>query len=239
MSILETLRARFAERARTADETLTDAARRVAAGESVDMAAVESALTALQKSVGDFEAMIELARRRQGWYSAMNGLAAATARKSKAMAAAAAERAAFERVAEAWQARGRELDAEIEAADKVIQAASTARENLTNHRNVPGQLGEKLADAQTALEKATAATNRLRRAALEAANESKSERGFAEHKRTYNISTPAGDADDHERKAKRLERRAAELQAETAAAAAAEKDAEAELKRLQEAAMKI
>lgn len=239
MRVLEMLRSRSRERHNTAAETLLAAANRLAADESVDHAAVERALVDAGQDVDAFEALCDLAKRRREWRATFDRRATADMKLAKATMAAEREREAFEATAAAWRMRGAELDEEIRIHTAVVSAADTARERLVLPENVPAPLGAKLAAAiaerDAAAERVGTATRELR-----AARElHKQQTEWASHKKEFNLSTPGGDAADHERRANRAARRAAELLEELKAAQSAEEEAANNVRSLEAAALKM
>lgn len=239
MRIVELLRGRARERRETADEALLAAANRVAADESIDAEAVDRALVAAGKSVDDFETLCDLARRRREWRATLDKKATADRALAKVTQVATREREAFEIAHAAWMVRGAELDAEIRAHTATVSAANVARERLVLPVNVPAPLGEKLADAIAERDAATERVANVNRDLREARRVEKDQREWAEHKKTLNQSTPAGDADDHERRANRAARRAAELLEELKAAQEAEEAANTNVRTLEAAALKL
>jgi hypothetical protein len=238
-AIFEALAGRMAARKRTHTETLVAAARRLATGESVDDAAVAEALEASGQTLDDFQALAELCQRRRTWYVEMDRGPAAVARRDKATATLEREKAAFEQIQNAWFARAGVLEGEIAAAGKVADAARAARGNLVHWDHVPGELAGQIHEAHEAVAAAHGVVATLERERRQQTEREKSERDWAEHKRTLNLATPAGDAADHERAAKRAARRLAEIEKELPAARQAVEAAEAELRRLEAAALKI
>lgn len=239
MQVLEMLRARVRERVLNSDELLATAANRVAADEAVDHGAVEAALEATGKSVDDFERMVELFRRRRQWHATLDRRAAATTRLGKARAAAEREREQFETIRRQWMTRGAELDAELAAAQTIVDAGNTAEHQLIDPANVPAPLGPQLVEAHGLVDATAATVQAIARELREVRGREKSETEWAEHKGALNMSTPAGDSEDHRRRAARATRRAAELATELATAQAEEKAALAALKRLEAAALKL
>jgi hypothetical protein len=211
----------------------------MAADESVDHAAIENALIETGRTVDDFAAMCELARRRLEWRATFNKGNAAKIRLDKANATAARERAEFEKIQTAWFARAAEIDVEIAAAERLTAAASAARAELVNPRNLAGLPGKQLADAHEALAEAAGRVGKIARELREARQLEKSQREWADHKRELNQSTATGDAEDHERRAERAARRIKELETELQAVTADEAAAAEQLKNLEAAALKI
>jgi len=238
MKVLDLLRSRARERQVGAAEVLAAAANRAAAGESVDHEAVDRALVDCGKTVDDFAAMCDMAARRRNWRATLDRAPQAEAKLAKARAAAEKERAAFEATHAAWMKRGSELDAEIASATAVVTAARDAREELVKPANVPEPLRSKLAEATTVRDAATERVANINRELRDARDREKTQREWADHKRSLNISTHVGDADDHDRAAKRAAKRAAELLEELKAAQAEEETAAAEVRSLEAAAIK-
>lgn len=238
MQILELLRTRRAERRLTADQTLAAAANRLAADETVDHTAVETALLEAGRSVEDFETMCETARRRRQWRAAFDRGTAAKTRLEKARTTAERERNQFEQIRTQWLERAAQLDAEIAAADAVVRAADDARRELVDPRNVPGAAGDELAAAHAELAAASDAVSALGRQLREQRELEKSQREWADQKRTLNQTTLHGGPEDHERRAERAARRIKELESELREATAAEGAAAARVQKLEAAALK-
>jgi hypothetical protein len=225
VGILETLRGRMAARRETNAETLVAAARRIAAGETVDAGSVEAALVAESKSVEDFEAMCELARRRQLWHAARDKGPAATRERDKLQSELDAAKDAFEKSRLAWVERSGSLAARIRTFDVVVQTADDATGKLTDPANIPGVLAERLRTADAAHVEAMDAVETIRRELREAKSRVKNEGEWVQHKQQFNNNTHLSTLDDHKLALARAERRVAELEAalppaESAAAAA-------------------
>ena len=237
-AILEMLRSRMTARRETNAETLVAAARRIAAGDNVDPTAVESALVAEGKSVDEFEAAVELARRRLAWHAARDKGSAAIIQRDKLTTELDAASDAFEKVQSQWADKSRRLAQQIDAAIAIVQAANDANEKLTSPANVPGVLAERLKTADVEHTEALQTVDTIRRELREAKSRVKDESEWVSHKKQFNdqrLST----LDEHERSLKRWERRVAELEA---ALPPAEKAVAAALKTLQDrqaAALKI
>jgi hypothetical protein len=239
MNILEALATRMAARKTTANATLIAAARRLAAGESADDDAVERALIETGTTLDDFKAMVELCQRRRQWYAAMDKGPAATAKRDKANAVLEREAAAFQATEAAWLVRRRQLSAELDEVERIVAAAHTARGDLVRPDNVPGDLADRLREAHDAVAAATEKVAQLNRDRRQWAEQEKSQTEWAEHKRGLNIVTQGGDADDHERMAKRAANRIAEIDAELPAALQAEAAARKHLEAAEAAALKV
>lgn len=229
MTVLDLLRGRVADRQTSHDETLAAAARRVAADESVNHDAVDAALAATGRTVDDFAGMVELARRRQRWRATVERGTAAQLRLDKATATAERERAQFEKTRDAWLVRARELEAELSAARRLVEAADQAAEELRRPENVPEPARKLVVDATN-----THATARERVATLERERKTATEglrhhEYWRDHHRKLNTSGPSGDAADHERFAVRAQRRVKELDGELVIARADLEDAERRL----------
>jgi hypothetical protein len=239
MKLFEILRSRVNERRMSALETLVAAANRVAADESVDHAAVESALHEAGRSVDDFENMVELARKRRAWRADHDKGKPANTRLAKAQATAERERAQFETIRAAWMARATELDNEIRAAQKLVDAANSAAYELVRPDNVPGAPGEQLRVAHDELAQCSSEVARCSRGVRHETELEKTQLAFAAEKESLNQSTPYGDAADHKRRAASAARRKAEWAEQLKTAEAAERDAAARLQQAEAAAMKV
>ena len=227
--ILEMLRSRMTARRETNAETLVAAARRIAAGENVDPTAVESALVAEGKSVDDFEAAVELARRRLTWHAARDKGPAAISDRDKLTAELDAAHAAFEKVQTAWIEKSRRLSQQIDAAIAIVQAANDATDKLTAPANISGPLADRLRKADEDHAEALQMVDAIRRELREAKSRAKDEGEWVAHKTAYNNGVSS--LEEHQRLLKRAERRVAELEA---ALPPAEKAVAAALKTLQD-----
>jgi chromosome segregation ATPase len=237
LTVLEALRERMATRRRTHNETLLAAARRAAAGESVDDAAVDAALWSTGKDVDEFRRLVELCQRRRDWYAAMDRGPAAKATLDKLKATMDRERAAFEQAAAAWRVRATELESQISAATTTVAMATDARNQLVAPDNVPGELAARISEAQELANATADAVEQNRRERRERAEAAKTQREWAQEKRDAGHG-PVG-VDEHERAATRAEKRVAELDAELPNAERAHADAERELRRLESLALKV
>jgi chromosome segregation ATPase len=237
-SILDVLRTRMVARRETNAETLMAAARRIAAGETVDPSAVETALVAERATVEDFEGMCELARRRQVWHATRDRGPAAIVARDKLTNELEAERQRFEAARLAWVAASDKLNAKLSAAINTVSASNDATDNLTHPKNIPGPLGDKLAAALDAHTTALDAAENARRTLRDARERVKSEHEWCTHKATYNnerYSTLA----DHQAALARWQRRLPELETAVKEADAAVAAAEKTLADLRAAALKL
>jgi hypothetical protein len=229
MKVLDLLRGRQAERHTNNADAIAAAARKTAAGETVDHLALEHAMVEEGLSVEDFAALVGQAERRQSWRAAMDKLPAATARVAKTNATIERERVAFEAVRDAWFQRANELDAELAAAEPLVRAGNEAREKLSNPANVPGVVGERLAEALADQAEAVERVAGVGRQQREWGENLSRNNGFAER---HNDSERGK---DYARLGAQAERRLAELAAELAdantALAAAQKNLDAWIQR--------
>ena len=238
VGILETLRGRMGARRETNAETLVAAARRIAAGETVDANAVETALVAEGKSVDDFEALCELARRRQAWHAARDRGPAAIVQRDKLTRELDAAREAYERTRLAWVEKSGQLSQQIDAAISVVSASDDATAKLTAPENVPGVLAERLRAADADHMAALQSVENIRRELKEAKNRVKDETEWCQHKEKYN-NERYSTLDDHKRALARAERRVAELESALPPAEAAVAAALKTLRERQAAALKL
>jgi len=238
VGILETLRGRMAARRETNAETLMAAARRIAAGETVDPSAVESALVAERATVDDFSAMVELARRRQSWHATRDKGPAAIIQRDKLTTELEAERQRFEAARLAWNAASEKLNAKLSAAINTVSASNDATDNLTHPKNIPGPLGEKMAAALDAHTDAMTNAENARRALKDARDRVKGETEWVAHKKTYNDQRYSSLA-DHQAALARWERRVPELETAVKESEAAEVAAFKALDERRAAALKL
>lgn len=239
VGILETLRGRMAARRETNAETLVAAARRIAAGESVDPGTVESALVAESKSVDDFEALCELARRRLTWHAARDKGPAAIIQRDKLNAELEAARESFERTRLAWVEKSGRLSSQLSAVVSIVQASDDATERLTNPANVPGVLAERIRTADAKHVETLDELETIRRELREARIRVKNEKEWCEHKQSFNSNTHLSTLDDHKKALARAERRVAELETALPTAEAAVAAALKTLEERRAAALKI
>jgi hypothetical protein len=239
VGILETLRSRMTARRENNSESLVAAARRIAAGESVDAGSVEAALVAESKSVDDFEALCELARRRLTWHAARDKGPAAIVQRDKLNAELDAARELFERTRLAWVEKSGRLASQLSAVVSIVQASDDATERLTNPANVPGVLAERIRTADAEHVEALEAVEAIQRELREARSRVKTETEWVTHKKEFNNNTHLSTLDDHKRALARAERRAAELEAALPPAEAAVAAALKTLGERRAAALKI
>lgn len=180
-ALLDALRGRMKQRESNALDTITAGARAAARGESYDVAAIERALTELGKTTGDFEAAVEVARKRVAWLADFDKLAAATTRVSKLEASAAAEQAKFEAARRSFMEKAEALDADLATARKSRERGRDARSNLLDPRGVPGTIGDKYRAAVAEAEAAEATLGTAQRALREILARVKSEREWIAH----------------------------------------------------------
>jgi hypothetical protein len=238
MNLLEALSARMNARRTNANDVLVAAARRLAAGESADDAAVERALVETGTSLDAFRELVELCQRRREWYVSMDRGPAAAARVAKANATLEREAAAFQATHDAWMERRRQLSADLDDAERIVAAARAARDELLRPDNVPGDLANRLREAHDGVVAAACEVERLNNDRRHWVEQEKTQRGWAEEKRRLNKSTPQGDAEDHARAADRAARRVADIDAQLPAARDAAEAAEKHLAATEAAALK-
>jgi chromosome segregation ATPase len=212
MQILEALRARMSARRENNAEALVAAARRIATGETVDVATIESALTAEGRSPDDFEAMIELARNRQTWHAARDRGPAAANQRDKLKSDYDAASEAFEKTRLAWFEKSERLSAQIAAATEIVNAADAATEKLTHPNNVPGIHAERVRAAISEHMEASEQVENIRQEIKEAKARVRSEEEWCSQKRQTNDNRGSS-LEEHERALKRAQRQLAELEA--------------------------
>jgi len=135
------------QRELNAIDTVADAARAAARGETYDVGVIESALIEARLSMDDFEKTVEVAGKRSAWLREFEKLATANNKLLKADAAIATEQAKFEEQRRAFMERANVLDAERAAAQSARDAGETARAKLLDPKLVPGTIGEKYRQA--------------------------------------------------------------------------------------------
>lgn len=209
MDVLSLLRNRFAERTRNAAEVVSAAARKVAAGQSVDHAALEAAMVATNTSVDAFATLVELHTTRAGWRADYEKLKDATAKRDKANATIEREDAAFIEYQQKHQAKMAKLQAEYREAAKVVERGELARRELATVANVPDPAAQSLRDAHEALATASGAVSSANRAIREANEGIKREEEWIEHKDKTGDNHMSSKA-DHERSLRHWKRQLAE-----------------------------
>lgn len=239
-TVFELLRSRMRERTTSTDETLVAAANRLAADETVDHAAVEKALRDSGRGVDDFERMCELARRRRDWRQRADRGAVADTKLAKLTATLEKESGQFETIRIAWLQRSAELGEEIRQAENASVAGGLARGELVRPQNVPGALGELLAEAHKALGEASSVVSQLGRELRDTRELERSHRTFAEQKAAVSPPPKKNDPpDDYTVRADRAAKRAAALAEELEAATATEAEAAERVRVLEARALKL
>lgn len=147
-ALLDVLRGRMKERELQAVDVIAEAARAAASGETYDIGAIEKALTLTGQTMDDFEAAVEIARKRAAWLIAFDKLNAATSKVSKLEAAAEAEKAKFEAARRAFMEKAENLDADLATARLIRDKGRDARDRLLDPQEVPGSIGEKFRKAK-------------------------------------------------------------------------------------------
>lgn len=155
---LDILRQRSQQRADHALDTLAEAAKKQAAGEEIDVVAVDAALAELKLGVDDFATLVETAARRRSALGDLEKLASARGRRDKAQATLTAEAGKLEEAIAAYQKRAAGLAETINAATLVVDAAEAARRLLLKADEVPGVPGRKYREA---IERHAAASARV------------------------------------------------------------------------------
>lgn len=157
MTLLDTLRSRSRQRELNAIDVLAEAARAAAAGKSYDVAAIEKALADTGETPAEFEAAVDLARKRLAWLADFEKFSAASAAVAKLEKAAAAEQAKFEAARRAFMQRADAIDADLAVARSTSDKGRTARGQLLDPRDVPGTIGERYREAVAESEAAAGA----------------------------------------------------------------------------------
>lgn len=230
MSVMELLRSRFAERQVNHTEFLANAAKAVAAGQTVDHVAVENAMQECGMSLDEFERSVGVARNRQHWHMQADKLSAATKALAKISSTIEKERGEFEAAHRQWMQRAAELDAEERQARRAVELATEARDKLIQADNNIGPVAARLREAQAAFDEANASHGEAAKAVRLEREKISYEDSWIEQKAAVNAEGLS--AEDHRRFKARAERRLAE---NTAALQMAERDLAAATKELQAA----
>jgi hypothetical protein len=237
LDVLDRLRHRAARRTESAAETLWANAKRLAADESADDDAIESALAETRTTLDGFNELVDLARKRRRLFVAVDKATPASVKRDKLAATAAAERAAFEETRRRWLERAAVLDAELAVLDKAVLAGDEAREALCSPANLPPAAAERLQAALDAKQAAVERVGDVRRALNEQRDIHARRLWMAEQKRGSGRHHPL-DADDDERLARRAVTRIGELEAGLRDAEAAAKAADEHLTKCRTAVLK-
>lgn len=136
----------------SSQDRLATAAKRVAAGETVDDNVVEESLFATGQSVDDFRRLCEQEEKRRECFSKMKIGAAAKPRLDKLEQQLAAESAKFAEIRQAYEARSQKLVIERLELLSPVDSGNAARDWLLDPRNVLGPLGTEYKEALKVVE---------------------------------------------------------------------------------------
>jgi chromosome segregation ATPase len=161
-----------------AEDTIAAGARAAVRGERYDVAAIEKALVDVGKTMADFDAEVERAKKRAAWLGHFEQLASASAKMRKLEAAAQAEKAKFEASRSAFFERAKAIDDELREVSAVQEKARDARQRLLDPREVPGTLGDRYREAVADAESADADVGNFQRALREVEERIKSEQAW-------------------------------------------------------------
>jgi chromosome segregation ATPase len=142
---------------------LAAAAKAAARGQSVDIGALEEALVSTRQSVNDFKALCEYEAARAEKLTAVAAIATLKSKHDRLQKAMEAEDAKFAEVRDAFQARYRKLELEFREIDREVDAATAARNWLTDYRNAKGALGDQYREAVDAEQAARAVVDGINR----------------------------------------------------------------------------
>lgn len=237
LDVLDVLRHRASRRHESAAETLWAAAKRIAAGETADPTAVETALAETGTSLDGFNELVELARTRQRLFAKLDQATPARVKLDKLNASTAAEREAFEDTRRRWLERAAVLDAELSALERTVQAGDEARDALCKPEHLPPTVAQKV---EAAIDEYTASLGRVDdlQRELNRQREIRDRRTWmAAQKRESGKSHPL-DIDDDERLAKRAAKQITELEPQLREAQSAVRAAETHLASCRAAALK-
>ena len=221
-NVLDLLRGRLQQRADNAVDVLAQAARDHAAGQTVDVGAVESALVETRQTADDFAKLCEIAAKRREALLAVDRLPSASGKLAKANAAIDDEQRRFEDLRLAHVKRITSLDSERAAAQTAVTAAEQGRGVLLDPKLVLGTIAEKYRAAISEREEANNLVSTLERELRDATADAKSEEEWVDQltqsdsqPRSFGmISLPSQPTSyrlqDHVNAKQRAERRAAE-----------------------------
>jgi len=208
-NVLDLLRGRLQQRADNAVDVLAQAARDHAAGQTVDVGAVESALVETRQTADDFAKLCEIAGRRREALLAVERLQSSSGKLTKANSAIEAEQRRFEEVRMAHVERITSLDSERAAAQSAVTAAEQGRSVLLNLKLVLGTVAERYRQAISERDDAAGTVQALERELKDATSEIKSQEewitqlGQSDAQSSYRLQ-------DHVNAKRRAERRTAE-----------------------------
>lgn len=236
-AVFDRIAGRVQKRQNSARERIEDAAKRIAAGESIDEAGVEGALFEAGLTVEAFRDLAVFYQERRQRLDRLNTLGAARKRLEKADQAIDAENRRHAEATEQYRKRFLSLRQEADAAGAEVAAARDARDWLLDVQHCPPSLRDQYQAALDAEQAATVAVGDAEREARRLRERIASEAGFidqltGEASREIAppelVMTPPGrqrmaaatqaKVDEHEKQKTRLERRLVEAEAAVAEA---------------------
>ena len=160
---LDLLRGRLKQRADNHTDTLANAARAHAAGEAVDVGAVETALAATGQTADDFGRLCEIANSRREALASLEKLPAAQSKYRKASDSLAVEQRRYEELRAAYLSKAEALEADVANAEAAIRRAEAARQTLVDPKFVLGSMADRIREALTERDAAEIEAETLRR----------------------------------------------------------------------------
>lgn len=165
-AVLDRLSGRLKQRTKSAREIVEQAARKIAAGESVDEAALESAIVEAGLAVDDLGRLAEFYSRRAEKRKLLDALGGARKRLAAVDAKISAENAKHAEIVDAYKKRWLALREEADAATREVDAGRAARDWLLELANCPPSLQDdyrRLLDDEQAATVAVGDAQRLAR----------------------------------------------------------------------------
>jgi hypothetical protein len=179
-AVLDRIAGRVQKRRTSARERIEDAARRLAAGESIDEAGLEGAMFEAGLTVEEFRDLAVFYNDRRAKMDLVATLGNARKRLEKADAAIAAENARHAEVTEQYRKRFLSLRAEADAAGADVERARSAREWLLDVAHCPPSIRDDYTAALDAEQAANVAVGDAEREVRRLREEIKSAEGWIE-----------------------------------------------------------
>jgi hypothetical protein len=179
-AVLDRIAGRVQKRRTSARERIEDAARRLAAGESIDEAGLEGAMFEAGLTVEEFRDLAVFYNDRRAKMDLVATLGNARKRLEKADAAIAAENARHAEATEQYRKRFLSLRAEADAAGADVERARSAREWLLDVAHCPPSIRDDYTAALDAEQAANVAVGDAEREVRRLREEIKSAEGWIE-----------------------------------------------------------
>jgi DNA repair exonuclease SbcCD ATPase subunit len=177
-AVLDRIAGRVQKRRTSARERIEEAARRLAAGETIDEAGLEGAMFEAGLTVDEFRNLAVFYNDRRAKLDLLATLGNARKRLEKADAAIDAENARHAEAVDQFRKRYASLRSEADAAGAEVERARAAREWLLELANCPPSIRDDYAAALDAEQAATVAVGNAERELRRLRDEIKSEEGW-------------------------------------------------------------